>query len=415
MKAHTQISLLLLLLAFSLNAPAQTRGCGTMEYLEMQQQNDPDIVSQMNDAEAAAQQWLMQHGATHRSTGIITIPVVIHVVAKFQSQVPPLPRLLAQIDVLNDDFGAQNSDITKVPAVWTSAIANSGIQFCLARQDPQGNPTTGITYDTTTVTSFTQNDHVKFDSLGGCNAWDPTRYFNVWVCNLTSPLLGYAKFPSSFPSPTYGIVISYKVAGPHGNQLPAYNLGRTLTHEMGHAFGLRHIWGDDNGACNGTDYCGDTPNQGVESFGCPTFPMLDNCAIDSPGVMFMNYMDYSNDSCMYMFTNDQAARMQSYLNTTLSSLLGSPACLPVGIEDRMAPEVSIFPNPSNGRFEVGFNTIGDVEIAIFDALGTQIEFRKVHATGKTSVSFDPTMHPAGIYFISLVVDGITMTRKIMLQ
>src|SRR5207253_634101 len=120
-----------------------------------------------------------------------------------------------------------------------------------------------------------------------------------------------AQFPGG-PASTDGVVVLYSsvgsIASP-GTELH-YNLGRSATHEIGHWLNLFHIWGDDNGSCNGSDQVSDTPNQGNNNFGCPSFPHTDNCASGN-GVMFMNYMDYTDDDCMNMFTAGQKDRMQA--------------------------------------------------------------------------------------------------------
>lgn len=150
---------------------------------------------------------------------------------------------------------------------------------------------------------------MKKSSLGGIDPTDPTRNLNMWVCNLGQGLLGYAQFPGG-NSATDGVVMLYSAFGskdkyPAGTYVANYDLGRTTSHEVGHWMNLRHIWGDDGGSCSGTDYVADTPNQGDENYGCPAFPTV-SCS--NGGDMSMNYMDYTNDACMYMFSNGQAQR-----------------------------------------------------------------------------------------------------------
>ena len=160
-------------------------------------------------------------------------------------------------------------------------------------------------------------DNVKFSNLGGNNAWNTRRYLNIWVCNLGDDLLGYAQFPFEFQTKpnTDGVVIHYKHFGRDGSAESPYDKGRTATHEVGHWLDLRHIWGDDGGSCSGTDNIADTPNQGGYNEGCPSFPKTDHCTNTSPGVMFMNYMDYTYDACMNLFTKGQVERMRSLFDT----------------------------------------------------------------------------------------------------
>jgi len=166
---------------------------------------------------------------------------------------------------------------------------------------------------------------MKFTSQGGDDAWPSANYLNIWVCNLGGTLLGYAQFPGGSAN-TDGIVIGYNYFGRTGTVSSPFDLGRTTTHEIGHWLNLYHIWGDDAGACTGSDFVGDTPDQADASAGCPAFPLTDACTGNSPGVMFQNYMDYSNDNCMNIFTAGQKSRIVAVLAGTRSSLTTSLGC-----------------------------------------------------------------------------------------
>lgn len=302
-----------------------------MDHLHEMMQADPSVAKSMQKEDDAIRNWVMQHGENFRTAGTITIPVVVHVVYRTSIQNISDAQIQSQIAVLNEDYAATNSDIGNVPSAWTSLVANTGIQFCLASRDPNGNPTTGIVRVQTTTTSFQmQGDPVKYTSQGGSDAWPRDSYLNLWVCNLGGGLLGYAQFPGQAAA-TDGVVVGYTFFGRQGVVQAPYNKGRTCTHEVGHWLNLRHIWGDDGGACNGSDQVGDTPNQGGENYQCPSFPLTDNCTAASPGVMFMNYMDYTDDACMYFFTQGQATRMNTVLSGTRSALQNSQGCVPVNL------------------------------------------------------------------------------------
>lgn len=144
---------------------------------------------------------------------------------------------------------------------------------------------------------------MKKTSGGGIPPTDPEHNLNLWSCNLGNGLLGYAQFPGGSLS-TDGVVILYKSFGITSG---VYGKGRTATHEVGHWMNLRHIWGDDSNACTGSDQVSDTPNAGGPNYGCPTYPHV-TCSNGSAGDMFMNYMDYVDDACMYMFTVGQKSR-----------------------------------------------------------------------------------------------------------
>jgi hypothetical protein len=253
---------------------------------------------------------------------VIFIPVVVHVVWNTIAQNISDAQICSQIQVLNEDFARSNPDAANTPGAFLGAASNPRIQFYLATVDPTGNPSTGITRTNTTTTVFAKNSNVQFNASGGRNAWPANRYLNLWVANLVridnQQLLGFAQSPTSLSSSpnTDGVVIHWEAFGRGAgfNLIPIYNRGRTATHEVGHWLWLLHIWGDDFGACSGSDLVTDTPNQGNFSTGVPTFPRTDNCTMSSPGIMFMNYMDYTLDVGMNMFTNGQKQRMRSNFN-----------------------------------------------------------------------------------------------------
>ncbi len=314
------------LLLFSTSNFAQ-RVCGTMDYQHMLEQHDHKVAEQRMAIEQFTSQYIANNlNSNNSNRAVITIPVVVHVVYNTAVQNISAAQIQTQIDVLNRDFAKLNSDTTKIPAVWKSLAANTNIQFCLAQRDPNGNATTGITRTSTTTTSFSTNNAVKTVAP----AWPAASYLNLWVCNLGSSLLGYAQFPGG-PASTDGVVVTYTGFGTNGTATAPYNLGRTATHEVGHWLNLYHIWGDDGGSCSGSDQVGDTPNQANSNGGSPTFPRTDACTPASPGVMFMNYMDYTNDAAMYMFTNGQNTRIQSLFATggSKASLKNSLGCVPV--------------------------------------------------------------------------------------
>lgn len=255
----------------------------------------------------------------------VTIPVVVNVVWNTASENISDAQIQSQIDVLNQDFRATNADRTNTPAIFSSLIADFEINFCLATQDPSGNATTGIRRQQTSTTAFSSNDAVKFTAQGGLDAWDRNKYLNLWVCDLSGGLLGYAQFPGGAAA-TDGVVCDYLYFGTVGVATAPFNKGRTATHEIGHWLNLRHIWGDAN--C-GSDLVSDTPTHNTSNAGCPTYPHLSTCS-GTPVEMTMNYMDYTDDACMYMFTAGQKARAQALFATGGSrvSLLTSPGCQP---------------------------------------------------------------------------------------
>jgi hypothetical protein len=285
------------------------RKCGTMEYLAAQQKNDPSLALRMQEIEAHTRKILANpNHPTLQAAGVVTIPVVFHVVYATAAQNISDAKCMAQLNQLNLDYARLNADASKTPGAFTGVAADTKIQFCLAQRDANGLATTGIIHKSTTTASFIDDDKVKSSTTGGDNAWPAGSYLNIWACNLGSGLLGYAQFPGGAAA-TDGVVLLYSSIG--SVALPgtatSYNLGRTATHEVGHWLNLRHIWGDAN--C-GNDLVDDTPTQQTSNFSCPTFPHV-TCSNGPNGDMFMNYMDYTDDACMNIFTAGQANRMNA--------------------------------------------------------------------------------------------------------
>lgn len=300
-----------------------------MERLAYLMQRDPTIAQRMAAVEAQTRGYIQQlQTLPHLRTGsVITIPVVVHIVYRTSAENVSDAQVQSQIDVLNEDFRRQNTDVANTPSLFASLTADVEVQFCLATRDPQGNPTTGITRTQTTKTSFDiYSDDVKYSSRGGKDAWPTDQYLNIWVCNLSGGLLGYAQFPGGGSAAEDGVVINYRYFGRGGSAQAPFNKGRTATHEVGHWLNLRHIWGD---AQCGDDYVADTPPQEGPNYGCPTFPHP-SCGNTSD--MFMNYMDYGDDHCLVMFTQGQKNRMRAVLSPTgyRAGLLSSPGCTAPG-------------------------------------------------------------------------------------
>ena len=212
--------------------------------------------------EQQTQHWESQSGEqrSNQASTVVTIPVVFHVVYANGSQNISDAQILSQLQILNDDFRRLNSDADNT---WSQA-ADSEVEFCLATNDPEGNPTDGILRVSTSVSSFGTSDNVKFSNSGGSNAWPAGSYLNFWVCNIGGGILGYAQFPGGSAS-TDGVVCDYRYVGDMGTATAPFDLGRTATHEVGHWLNLYHIWGDGN--CNQDDQVTDTPNSEMVTAG----------------------------------------------------------------------------------------------------------------------------------------------------
>ena len=297
---------LLFCFLFSFAALAQQRNCSSMENLEYRKQQNPLLESKMLQIEAYTQAKIQQMQENRITGSIISIPVVVHVIYSNSNENISDAQIQSQIDVLNEDFRRTNSDANNT---WSQA-ADTQIEFCLASVDPSGNATNGITRKSSSTSSWGTNDAMKKSSQGGVNPWDASQYLNMWVCNIGGGILGYAQFPGGSAS-TDGVVIGPNYFGSSDKGSGFYlsspfNLGRTTTHEVGHFLNLRHIWGD--GGCSVDDFVSDTPTSDAANYGCATSHV--SCGSTD---MVQNYMDYSDDSCMNLYTQGQKDRMRTIL------------------------------------------------------------------------------------------------------
>lgn len=302
--------------------------CGSMENLTMRMAEDPTLTDRMQAIETATQNFINQDNSQKVQGEIYTIPVVVHVV---QTNITVTEaQINSQMDVLNEDLRRLNSDTSNLNPQFAGLGADSEIEFCLAVRDPDGLPHSGITYTTTSTGSFGTDDGIKFDASGGKDAWPSEQYMNMWVGPLTGGLLGYAQFPGG-DSSTDGVVITTNYFGTEGPGVTPASEGRTATHEVGHWLNLRHVWGD--GGCDVDDFVSDTPN--CDSQNWASFPTCTNISQCGNTRMIENYMDYSDDGCMNLFTIGQKNRMRALFNSGgfRFGLTQSQGCIPVNLEN----------------------------------------------------------------------------------
>ena len=280
------------------NFAARERFCAADEVLKEQLKNDPTLAARMQRIED--QTSTVMSDSRLLLNGRIEIPVVVNVIYRTAAENISAAQIQSQIDVLNKDFNGANTDFGLVPTLFSGVKANVGITFVLEQ----------VVRKATTKTSWSTNDDMKKTSRGGLAAISPTTKLNMWVVNkMTSggqTILGYAQFPGGAAS-TDGVVIAYNYFGSTGAVSAPFNLGRTATHEVGHWMNLRHIWGD---ALCGSDLVADTPTHSEPNGGVPAFPKYSSCS-GNPVEMTMNYMDYTDDRGMYMFSNGQKSRMNA--------------------------------------------------------------------------------------------------------
>jgi len=285
------------------NSEKAAGGCFTMQKLNDQLAKDPQLYDRMYDIEKKFRQNTIAKakptkpgggggGGTPPPTdnlGVVTIPVYVHVVYSNSNENISDAQINSQITVLNDDFRRTNNDANQTPSLFAPVAADTEIQFSLAGTFRYSN----------SRTSWGTNDLVK----STYPPVTPATHMNIWVCNIGGGILGYAQFPGG-NSATDGIVVGPQFFGNTGYVAAPFDEGRTTTHEVGHYLNLRHIWGD--GRCNRDDFVADTPVSDAPNYGCPSFPTT-NCRSTD---MTMNYMDYTDDACMNMFSAGQKTRMR---------------------------------------------------------------------------------------------------------
>ncbi len=315
---HTIICFLLVFpLIFKAQNP--TTKCVSTELFKKNLEENPQLLQQLKELELQ----INNNQQLHLRDADLIIPVVVHVIYRTNLENISDQQVHSQIQALNRDFNKENNDVENTPSVFSNVVADCGIRFQLVSRDPEGKATTGIVRHQTTKTYWNVSDEMKIPSKGGFSPWNPAKYLNIYVCNMGGKSLGFSSFPG-MPAFTDGIVIDFTAFGTTGTVKKPYHLGRTCVHEVGHWFGLFHIWGDVD--C-GNDYVEDTPTQKMEFTGCPPYPQYNTCKGVQTLAMSMNFMDYVNDECMLMFTNGQKMRMRGIIQKKRSNLSGSDALL----------------------------------------------------------------------------------------
>jgi hypothetical protein len=348
---------------------------------------------------------------------IIRIPVVVHLLYNNAAQNITDAQIKSGIAALNRDFRKQNSDTNSIPQAFKQLAADVEIEFHLATTDPKGAATTGIVRKATGVPAWNMDDKIKFSAEGGDDAWDSKSYLNIWLGN-TRRLLGYATPPGG-EEHLDGLVINVTAFGTINTGGP-YNLGRTAVHEAGHWLGLHHIWGDE--AC-GDDEVDDTPKQGGYTTGCPT-GFRSSCSNGAAGDMFMNYMDFTNDACLNMFTDGQKKRMRSLFNPggPRNSLLASKGLNEPSIEvmpiekdstvTAAGPELQLYPNPAGGEVVLRLAALvnGTNSLQILNANGMVVQQVKITATTqKVNLA---ALQP-GVYFVQGIIGNKRIYQRLV--
>ena len=390
--------------------PAQ-RNCRTFEYQQQLIQKDPGLQKSRDAAQNFVSHELSRI-SSEPTEKTITIPVVVHILYHFPYENISDSIARTQIFALNRDFRKRNVDTVKIPAAFKAFAADCDIQFQLATVDPKGRATSGIIHKYSPITSWSTDDKIKLSSEMGDDGWDAKSYLNIWVGTLDK-FLGYSSVPGD-PQDKDGVVINNTAfgtinPGPYGN-------GRTGVHEIGHWLGLRHLWGD---ADCGDDGVGDTPKQQTFTNGCPSGIRV-SCNNAPYGDMYMDYMDFTSDPCLLMFTKGQKQKMRTlfepggFRNSILSSnALGAPVSSEIPLPDPSPRwlRVKIYPDPATTELtlNVEFDTrwVGK-ELQVVNMAG-QIELKKTISSKIQKL--DVSRLKPGLYFIHAERQGERIMEK----
>jgi hypothetical protein len=382
---------------------AQKR-CSMEEYVSKQVGNNVSLKEELEQVEVFTRERTNSPGTTQRVNGlpeVITIPVVFHILYHTPDQNIERTGLERLIAALNRDFNKRNADTANIPSVFRPYATSMGFEFKIATMDPQGVGTSGVVRKYTPISYWMSDDKMKFSASYGDDAWDSKSYLNIWICNMKD-VLGYSTLPGMDPKKD-GIVLGLEDLFAHHGTTPVVNDLRTIVHEAGHWLNLYHIWGE--GYC-GDDKVDDTPKQGSYTPGCPNGTRV-TCSNGPIGDMYMNFMDFTDDVCMNMFTNGQRKRARILFEAggPRNSILYSKGLNTSTVPATQPPfypkwyYAQVYPNPAstsiNIYFEYDERWIGK-KLAILDMSG-RIVLTKIISSQKEKI--DVSRLTAGVYFI----------------
>ena len=428
----TFISLFISLSTFS----QENKKCYTTELINNELVDNNDYQNQIYQVHKENKKWLSENG---NSKEVITIPIVVHVIYRQTHANPgigtniPNFQIEDQIRILNEDYSKTNSEFPNPPRnTFVNYAGNPNLKFCLATTDPNGNPTAGVTRTLSTKNSFnynTESNDMKRNNTGGKDGWDPSKYLNIWVCDIASSgntsVLGYAYLPGlqSWNAWKDGLVVDFQHFGTVGNASSSSD-GRTPTHEIGHYLGLYHTFCESSGGgcCDNDNTWGsnvyDTPATDDVYYGNVNANTNNNTCNDlfygfNSDLLDMdeNYMAYSNHT--WMFTYDQINEMNATLNGYRSSLKNSNVpvnCTGLVSNTNIDNNVKVFPNPAKNSISIE-TSFSNYSINLKNVLGKNIlSLRNISYNKRIDVS----KFRNGTYVLEIATNSEKIISKIII-
>ncbi len=418
--------ILLFLQIFALNSLAQkTRFCANAACDSIYKAQNPDFSIKKLRYEQALESQIDNQRSFRVAAEVIRIPVVVHVVHNQASGAIagnniPDEQIYSQIRVLNEDFRRKSGSL----GFNTNPVGtDTEIEFFLANIDPSGNPTTGINRKFSSKRDFDVRRDADLKTLSDLSYWDSNKYLNIWVTTISSGFLGYGEFPFAETidgldveanENTDGVFIESTAFGKKSgiNTKGIYSFGRTTTHEIGHWMGLYHIWGDER--C-GNDYVADTPQATGSNNSSFCRDAFSNCTGVRSRNMIENYMDYSPDSCMNIFTQGQKERMRAALDLSKRRkrvLNFAKFQLPPS----SALQVNALnPMPLNNlQFQVLLPDFQDFNLILRDIFGREIYNEIFIDLPSTVITLKNRDLSAGVYFVTVTSKQQVVQKKIVL-
>jgi hypothetical protein len=412
--------------------------CGHVDYMNYLEELQPGFKAHTDEVFSQALAHSKVKSKFQVQDTVHTIKVVFHIVYNNGNENIHDSLIHSQMKVLNECYRRNNPDTINTRDIFKDVAGDVGIEFVLADEDPNGNPTTGIVRQSTPITNFvvgpgnylSNADRVKFASYGS-PAWNTSEYLNIWVCDLGGSLYGFAFPPTgaanwnsgSFVGASrQGVVLHYNIVG-EGNPGSNFTGAKTAVHEVGHYLGLRHVWGDAPtwDRCNAVydDGIDDTPLAGTPSSLSYCAFQKNSCytgANDLPD-MLENYMDYSQGFCQNMFTNGQIKLMRANLTFFRPGIFETripPVIWPVPVES----ESSIYPNPAQNELFIiikDHNEESSYRLELVNLLGQVVHSKEVDAIFWQKVNWQYAL--TGMHYYRLIEndDNTVIEGKILFE